>query len=104
MRMTHLLTFCYKPIYQELDFQPVIILTKKCSKTGLVQGHAVDLYSYTRDEHYLVLLIIDSASSTGYTYVYCSIVNENGRPELVVDEFEDQLCLGSKQCYVMYLG
>ena len=104
MRMTHLLTFCIKPGYHELDYQPVITLIKISSITGQVQGHAVVLHSYDRDEDILVLTTIDSASPTGYTYVYCSIVTDNGRPELVVGEFKDQLCLGSTQCYVLYLG
>ena len=104
MRMTHLLTFCNKPGYHEPDYQPVITLIIVSSETGEVQGHAVVLQSYDRNEHELVLLTIDSASATGYTYVYCMIVTDNGRPDLVIGEFEDQLCLGSTQCYVLYLG
>ena len=104
MRMTHLLTFCIQPGYHELEYQPVITLIIKNSKTGNVQGHAVVLHSYDRDEDILVLTTIDSASSTGYTYVYCTIVTDNRRPDLVIGEFEDRLCLGSTQCYVLYLG
>ena len=90
MRKTHLLTFCNQIGYHELDYQPVITLIKISSRTGEVDGHAVVLHSFTRGEDYLVLLTIDSASTTGYTYVYCSIVTENGRPELVIGAFEDQ--------------
>ena len=101
---TDLLVFCYQPGYHKLDYQPVISLIRTSSRTGRVDGHAVVLHSYDRDDDILVLTTIDSASPTGYTYVYCSIVTENGRPDLVLGEFKDQLCLGSKQCYVMYLG
>ena len=102
--MTDLLIFCYKPGYHVLDYQPVITLIKKSSRTGQVDGHAVVVHSYDRDDDVLILTTIDSASSTGYTYVYCSIVTENGRPELVIGDLEDQLCLGSKQCYLMYFN
>ena len=104
MRKTHLLTFCYETGFHVLDYQPVITLIRISSRTGRVDGHAVVLHSYDRDDDILVLTTIDSASPTGYTYVYCSIVPENGRPDLVIREYEDRLCLGSKKCYVMYLG
>ena len=104
MRMTHLLTFCNQSGYHKLEYQPVITLVRISSRTGRVDGHAVVLQSYDRDEDVLVLTTIDSASSTGDTYIYCSIVTDNGRPDLVIGEFEDQFCLGSTQCYVMYLG
>ena len=104
MGMTHLLTFCNQSGYHEVDYQPVIRLIRISSITGRIDGHAVVLHSYDRDDDILVLTTIDSASPTGYTCVYCSIVTENGRPDLVIGEFKDQLCLGSTQCYVMYLG
>ena len=104
VRVTHLLTFCYQTGYHELDYQPVITLIRISSRTGRVDGHAVVLHSYDRDDDILVLTTIDSASPTGYTYVYWSIITENGRPDLVIGEFKDRLCLGSKQCYVMYLN
>ena len=99
-----MLVFCDQSGFHELDYQPVITLIKISSLTGEVQGHAVVLHSYDRSEDLLVLTTIDSASSTGYTYVYCSIVTENGRPELVTGERMDQLSLASQQCYVMYLN
>ena len=104
MRKTHLLTFCNRPGYHELDYQPVITLVKISSRTGRVDGHAVVLQSYDRDDNILVLTTIDSASPNGYTTVSCSIVTKNGRPDLVVGEYEDQLCLGSTQCYVIFLN
>ena len=104
MSKTHLLVFCNKPGFHVLDYQPVITLIRISSRSGEIDGHAVVLHSYDRDDDILVLTTIDSASPTGYTYVKCSIVTENGRPDLVIGEFVDRLCLGSKQCYVMYLG
>ena len=102
LRVTQLLAFCNQTGFHKLDYQPVITLIKKSSKTGEVDGHAVVLHSYDRNEEVLTLTTVDSLSPTGYTYIYCSIVTENGRPELVIGAFEDQWCLGSKQCYVMY--
>ena len=104
MRMTNLLVFCYQPGFHELDYQPLITLIRISSRTGRVDGHAVVLHSYNRGENYLVLLVIDSASSTGYTYVHCSIVTDNGRPELVEDDSRDRFCLGSRNGYVMYFN
>ena len=79
-----MLTFCYQTGFHELDYQPVITLTRISSRTGRVDGHAVVLHSYDRDDDILVLTTIDSSSPTGYTYVYCSIVTENDRLDLVV--------------------
>ena len=102
-RMTDLIIFCNQFGYHELAHQPVITLVKISSTTGEIEGHAVVLHSYNRGEDYLVLLTIDSASQSGYTFVFCSIVNDNSRPELLVGEFKDQLCLGHRNCHVIYL-
>ena len=104
VRVSNLLDFCPRTGYHKLDYQPVIALTMKSSQTGEAKDHAVVLHSYYRGENYLVLLTIDSASECGYTYVYCSVVYQNGRKKLMIGQFQDQLCLGSEKCNVVYFN
>ena len=104
----NILDFCNQSGHYEPDQQPVITLIKKSSRTGETQGHAVVLQSYYRAKDYLVILAIDSASQTGlfsgYRLVFCPIKFENGRPELLIGDFEDKLCLSAKDCYYINLN
>ena len=87
MIITNLLDICDEPGYHELYYQPVIRLT----------GHAVVVHSYTRGGDYLVLLTIDSASPTGYRFVFCSIQQQR----LQIRQFQNLLCLASDKCYLI---
>ena len=85
--ITNLLDFCDRSGYHELSYQPVIRLT----------GHAVVVHSYTRGDDYLVLLTIDSASPTGYRFVFCRILQQR----LLIGQYLNLLCLASDKCYLI---
>ena len=87
IRTQNLLDFCSESGYHEPAYQPVI---------GL-DGHAVVLHSYTRGDDYLVLLTIDSASPTGYRFVFCRILQQR----LLIGQYLDLLCLASDKCYLI---
>ena len=102
MMIKNLLSFCNQLGYNELGHQPVITLVKRNSTTGDTQGHAVVLHSYNRGDDYLVLLTADSASATGYTFIFCRILIGNGRQKLMIGGLDDKLCLGSDECFFFY--
>ena len=104
LRVRNVLDCCYQLGHHELDYQPVITLTNTDSRTGNVQGHAVVLRAYRRDEDLLVMTTIDSASSSGERIIKCPIVVEHGRQKLEIQGAEDEWCLGSRICYVLYLN
>ena len=104
LRLANLLDVCNKPGYHQLDYQPVITLTKQNSLTGDVQGHAVVLRGYRRRQDTLIMKTIDSASTSGETVIECPIVVENGRQKLEIRATVDEWCLGSENCYVLYFN
>ena len=102
--ISNLLDLCHRSGYHELTYQPVIRLTMISSKTRESQGHAVVVHSYNRGDDYLVLLTIDSASETGYTFVFCSIMTTYGQQRVLTCQFLDQWCLASDQNYQIYFN
>ena len=103
--MTNLLDFCNQYGPYELPYKPVITLTKKSSRTGETQGHAVVLDKYVDDENFLTLMTIDSLSKTGETVITCPILKmTNGQQKLIIGGEVDQWCLGSENCYVFYFN
>ena len=103
LRVANVLDFCNQFGHHELDYQPVITLTRKNFLTGHVQGHAVVLFDYRRREDSVVMTAIDSLSETGKTFIECPIVHDDGKQRLKIRGSEDEWCLGSEICYVFYL-
>ena len=106
LRVANVLDFCNQLGYHKLDFQPVITLTNTNSTTRFVQGHAVVLSEYNRNEDSLVMRTIDSASETvfGVRDIKCPIVVKYGQQKLKIEGTVDEWCLGSEICYVLYLN
>ena len=94
IRTPNLLDFCSESGYHEPAYQPVI---------GL-DGHAVVLHSYTRGEDYLVMLTIDSASETGYTFVFCGIATTYGHQRLLLGQYLNLLRVTSEKCYFVHFN
>ena len=94
IKISSLLDFCGESGYHETSYQPVI---------GL-DGHAVVLHSYFRGTDHLVLLTFDSASETGYTFVFCSIVTKSGHQRLLISQYLNLLCLASEKCYYIHFN
>ena len=94
IRILNLLDFCGQSGYHEPSYQPVI---------GLAD-HAVVLHSYTRGEDYLVMLTIDSASSTGYTFVFCGIVTTDGQQRLLLGQYMNLIRVTSRKCYHIHFN
>ena len=86
MGETFLLDFCNQFGFNELDYFPVITLTKTSSTTGKTQGHAVVVCDYYRYEDALVVTTIDSAFGTEDSMIVCPI-------------FVDKSCWPTKPAY-----
>ena len=94
-----MLDFCSQIGEHEVNFRPVLTLTK--TENGVTSGHAVVLKSYIRSEEYLDLMTIDTLSETGETSVECSIFEDGDKEILALGEFPDQWCLSSEKCYYL---
>ena len=105
VKVSNLLEFC-PPTSDicELDDQPVITLMKKYSDTESKDFHVVVLNSYSRDKNYLTLWTTDTLSEYGETVLECSILTESGRKQLELGGKTNQWCLGSENCYALYLN
>ena len=104
MKVANLLDFCNQSGFNDLEYTPVITLTKTSSRTGKSDHHAVVLNDYSRYDEALTMTTIDSASEDGETMVDCPILTENGRQKLEIGGKVDQWCLGSDLCYVFYFN
>ena len=104
LRVANVLDFCNQLGFHELDYHPVVTLSNTSSTNGQTQGHAVVLSFYHRHEDSLVMTTIDSASESGQRFIKCPIVVEHGRQKLKIKGAEDEWCLGSQICYVLYLN
>ena len=96
----NLLDFCNQYGLNELDYFPVILL----SKPGNTVVHMVALNNYTRSENALAMKTIDSATESGERDIQCAIITKNGRQELQINQSKDELSLGASICMYFELN